>query len=76
MLGKATPRRRWKWLYLTPWAKVRRLSLKTPMAIRASLMASSLLPFSSEPSTSDGTYWVTSIWLKRAMSSFAQNVDV
>src|ERR1035437_3267336 len=53
----------------TPKSKVARSSLNTPILIKASLMGSSLLPFSQLPPISDGTYWVVSMVWNLAMSA-------
>src|SRR3954466_3739652 len=53
---------------LTPASKIARSSLKTPILIRASLIESSLLPFSHEPLMRDGTYWLARNCLNFATS--------
>ena len=56
----------------TPLSNVSRSSLNTPMLISASLIDSSLLPFSALPPTSDGTYGLVSISWNFATSLAAQ----
>src|ERR1035437_2846287 len=53
----------------TPKSKVARLSLNPPILIKASLMESSLLPFSQLPPISEGTYCAVSMVLNLAMSA-------